>query len=114
MASAAVADGSSGTTRIELSIQGMTCAACAARVERKLSRLDGVQAAVNFATERASITAPAGVSVPMLIAAGAQPGQGGEPGGLAEVPGLGAGCGKLWIQFAEHDSPDSFVPVNPA
>ena len=71
MASAAVADGSSGTTRIELSIQGMTCAACAARVEKKLSRLDGVQAAVNFATERASITAPAGVSVPMLIAAGA-------------------------------------------
>ena len=57
MASAAVADGSSGTTRIELSIQGMTCAACAARVERKLSSLDDVRAAVNFATERASITA---------------------------------------------------------
>jgi hypothetical protein len=50
-ASAAVAEGSSGTTRIELSIQGMTCAACAARVEKKLNSLDDVHPTVNFATE---------------------------------------------------------------
>ncbi|MGD0378080.1 MAG: heavy metal translocating P-type ATPase [Streptosporangiaceae bacterium] len=76
MASAAVADGSSGTTRIELSIQGMTCAACAARVERKLNNLDDIRATVNFATERASITAPPGITVPMLIAAIEQAGYG--------------------------------------
>ena len=76
MASAAVADGSSGITRIELSIQGMTCAACAARVERKLNSLDDIRATVNFATERASITAPPHITVPMLIAAIEQAGYG--------------------------------------
>ncbi len=76
MASAAVADGSSGSTRIELSIQGMTCAACAARVERKLNSLDDVRATVNFATERASITAPPRITVPLLIAAIEQAGYG--------------------------------------
>jgi copper chaperone CopZ len=46
-----VAEGSSGTTRIELSIQGMTCAACAARVGKKLNSLDDIHPTVNFATE---------------------------------------------------------------
>jgi Cu+-exporting ATPase len=41
---------------VELSIGGMTCAACAARVERVLNKLDGVQASVNFAVERAFLT----------------------------------------------------------
>src|ERR687885_185166 len=41
--------------RAELAISGMTCASCAARVERKLNRLDGVTASVNFATETASV-----------------------------------------------------------
>ncbi|SMD22067.1 heavy metal translocating P-type ATPase [Kibdelosporangium aridum] len=40
---------------IELEIGGMTCAACATRVERKLNKVDGVQATVNYATERASV-----------------------------------------------------------
>jgi P-type Cu+ transporter len=40
----------------------MTCAACAARVQKKLNRLDGVTASVSFATERARITAPPGVT----------------------------------------------------
>jgi Cu+-exporting ATPase len=40
---------------IELSISGMTCAACAGRIERKLNKLDGVHAVVNFATERATV-----------------------------------------------------------
>src|SRR5699024_3410579 len=48
---------------------GMTCASCAARVERKLNRLDGVQASVNFATEQARVQAPEGVGVDELIAA---------------------------------------------
>jgi Cu+-exporting ATPase len=58
-----------GAAEIELAIAGMTCAACAVRVEKKLNRLDQVSATVNFATERASITAPAGVSAPDLIRA---------------------------------------------
>jgi len=42
--------------RIELAIGGMTCASCAARIEKKLNRLDGVTATVNYATEKASVT----------------------------------------------------------
>ncbi|MEV0068027.1 heavy metal translocating P-type ATPase [Amycolatopsis sp. NPDC050768] len=44
---------------VELAIGGMTCAACAARVERKLNKLDGVRASVNFATERAIVESDA-------------------------------------------------------
>ncbi|WP_285729382.1 heavy metal translocating P-type ATPase [Nocardiopsis sp. ATB16-24] len=45
----------SGATSVELSISGMTCAACANRVEKKLNKLDGVTATVNFATEKANV-----------------------------------------------------------
>jgi Cu+-exporting ATPase len=58
-----------GAIEVQLAVRGMTCAACAARVEKKLNRLDHVTATVNFATERAVITAAPGVSVPALIAA---------------------------------------------
>ncbi|MDR7301480.1 heavy metal translocating P-type ATPase [Haloactinomyces albus] len=44
---------------VELAVSGMTCAACAVRVERKLNKLDGVRASVNYATARASVTVPA-------------------------------------------------------
>ncbi len=54
--------------RIELSIGGMTCASCAARIEKKLNRMDGVEATVNFATERARVDFGPGVSVADLIA----------------------------------------------
>ncbi|MDO9407136.1 cation-translocating P-type ATPase [Patulibacter sp.] len=47
--------------RVELGLTGMTCAACANRIERKLNRLDGVQATVNYATEKASVTYDAAV-----------------------------------------------------
>jgi Cu+-exporting ATPase len=56
------------TSQVELLIGGMTCAACAARVEKKLNRMDGVTATVNFATEKARVTYPAGVEVADLIA----------------------------------------------
>ncbi|MEN3615480.1 heavy metal translocating P-type ATPase [Plantactinospora sp. ZYX-F-223] len=42
--------------RIELKIGGMTCASCASRIEKKLNRLDGVTATVNYATEKATVT----------------------------------------------------------
>jgi Cu+-exporting ATPase len=61
----------SGLARQELAISGMTCASCVARIERKLSKLEGVrEAAVNLATERASIAYdPARVKVAHLIGA---------------------------------------------
>ena len=46
---------------IELAIGGMTCASCAARIEKKLNRLDGVTATVNYATEKAKVTFADGV-----------------------------------------------------
>jgi P-type Cu+ transporter len=42
--------------RVELVLEGMTCAACATRIERKLGKLDGVDASVNYATEQAAVT----------------------------------------------------------
>ncbi|MGW3727389.1 heavy metal translocating P-type ATPase [Streptomyces sp. NPDC000851] len=53
---------------IELSIGGMTCASCAARIEKKLNRMDGVTATVNFATEKAKIFYPGTVEVADLLA----------------------------------------------
>ncbi|MFC8284430.1 heavy metal translocating P-type ATPase [Streptomyces cyaneofuscatus] len=44
------------TGTVELSIGGMTCASCAARIEKKLNRMDGVEATVNYATEKAKVT----------------------------------------------------------
>src|SRR6478735_2748864 len=46
---------SAARERVELDVGGMTCASCAMRVERALNRLDGVEATVNYATERASV-----------------------------------------------------------
>ncbi|MFE2629530.1 heavy metal translocating P-type ATPase [Streptomyces sp. NPDC059374] len=56
------------TSDVELVIGGMTCASCAARVEKKLNRMEGVSATVNYATEKAKVTVFAGVTVPDLIA----------------------------------------------
>ncbi|MFF3345063.1 heavy metal translocating P-type ATPase [Streptomyces sp. NPDC002779] len=56
------------TSEVELLIGGMTCASCAARVEKKLNRMDGVTASVNYATEKAKVRYPAGVEVADLIA----------------------------------------------
>ncbi len=56
------------SSQIELSIGGMTCASCAARIEKKLNRLDGVTAAVNYATEKASVTYAAPVTPQQLVA----------------------------------------------
>jgi Cu+-exporting ATPase len=54
--------------RIELSIGGMTCASCASRIEKKLNRMDGVTATVNYATEKASVAFPDAVTADDLIA----------------------------------------------
>ncbi|MFI0794220.1 heavy metal translocating P-type ATPase [Micromonospora rubida] len=54
--------------RIELAIGGMTCASCAARIEKKLNRMDGVTATVNYATEKASVSYAADITPGDLIA----------------------------------------------
>ena len=53
---------------IELEIGGMTCASCANRIERKLNKLDGVSASVNYATEKARVTVPEGYDPSDLVA----------------------------------------------
>lgn len=71
--------------QVELVIGGMTCASCAARIEKKLNRLDGVSATVNYATEKAQVSYPDGVTPQELVAVVAQAGYtaellGGGPG----------------------------------
>ncbi|MFF3762986.1 heavy metal translocating P-type ATPase [Streptomyces sp. NPDC001922] len=68
-----VTDGSaapdtSDASHVELTIGGMTCASCAARVEKKLNRMEGVTATVNFATEKAKVAYGSGVAIADLIA----------------------------------------------
>ncbi len=55
--------------QVELAIGGMTCASCAARIEKKLNKLDGVTATVNYATEKAKVTYTGEVNPDELVAA---------------------------------------------
>ncbi|WP_407839114.1 heavy metal translocating P-type ATPase [Streptomyces sp. DSM 116496] len=68
MSSSTVHDGPMATAEVELTIGGMTCASCAARIEKKLNRMDGVTASVNYATEKAKVSYGADVQVTDLIA----------------------------------------------
>jgi Cu+-exporting ATPase len=54
-------------SQVDLVIEGMTCASCAARIEKRLNKLDGVTATVNFATEQARVAVPESISVDELI-----------------------------------------------
>jgi Cu+-exporting ATPase len=54
--------------RVQLQIEGMTCASCAARIEKRLNKLDGVTATVNYATEKATVDVPDDVTADDLIA----------------------------------------------
>jgi Cu+-exporting ATPase len=76
-------------TRVELELEGMTCASCANRIERKLNALDGVAASVNFATEHASVEFdPAETSEGDLLGAVEAAGYSAR---LPELGGAGAG-----------------------
>lgn len=82
-------DPAPATHDVELAITGMTCASCANRIERKLNKLDGVTATVNYATEKAKVTFPdtvtpevlletveqAGYAATLPVAPGAEPGE---------------------------------------
>ena len=54
---------------IDLGIEGMTCASCVSRVEKRLGRLDGVEAEVNLATEKARVSFPSTTSIDELVEA---------------------------------------------
>jgi P-type Cu+ transporter len=64
---------------VELTVTGMTCAACAARIERKLNKVDGVHATVNYATERARVHLPPGVTAADAVAVVRTAGYDAEP-----------------------------------
>ncbi len=68
---------------LRLDLEGMSCASCAARIEKKLNKLDGVEATVNFATEQATIHCDAEVPLDQLVAAVALAGYGARPAGAA-------------------------------
>jgi len=74
----------SQTRQVTLDIGGMTCASCAMRIERRLNRLDGVAASVNFALEQATVTASGSVATDELVA------QVEAAGYTASVPALSA------------------------
>jgi Cu+-exporting ATPase len=83
------------TAQVELEISGMTCASCANRIERKLNKLDGVTATVNYATEKAKVAFPEGLDPADLVRTVEEAGYGAtlprpasadaEPGGEGEV-----------------------------
>jgi P-type Cu+ transporter len=70
---------------VDLAITGMTCASCSARIERKLNKIDGVEASVNLATEKASVSFPSALSVADIVATVEKTGYGATP--LAEDRG---------------------------
>src|SRR6266702_4372391 len=64
---------------VRLDLEGMTCASCAARIEKKLNELNGVEATVNFATEQATVCSERSVSVDALVGAVESAGYGASP-----------------------------------
>jgi P-type Cu+ transporter len=89
-------------TTFRLDLEGMTCASCAARIEKKLNRLEGVAATVNFATEQATVHCDGAVPVDRLVAA-------------VELAGYGAHLAKAphGAHEGEHrhdDEPAAVVP----
>jgi Cu+-exporting ATPase len=88
----------SETQDTELQLEGMSCASCAARIERKLNQLDGVQASVNLATERASVHHDASVQVDTLIHAV-------EAAGYAAQPAVAAHQAHPGGEHHHHDEP---------
>ncbi|MEP6910405.1 MAG: heavy metal translocating P-type ATPase [Actinomycetota bacterium] len=71
------------TPEVRLDLEGMTCASCAARVEKALNQLDGVEATVNFATEQATVRSGGDVAVEALVGAVESAGYGARPAAAA-------------------------------
>jgi len=86
---------------VELAITGMTCASCANRIERKLNKLDGVVATVNYATEKAKVSFPSSVSTDALLATVEAAGY---HAALPEPPASGEAAAR---EGTAHDAVDS-------
>ncbi|PZG49743.1 copper-translocating P-type ATPase [Spongiactinospora gelatinilytica] len=86
---------------VELSISGMTCASCANRIERKLNKLDGVTATVNYATEKAKVTFGPGIEPEALVAEVEKAGYG------AALPAPEPAAGEA----GEQEEPDGLRPL---
>ena len=91
--------------QVELVIGGMTCASCAARIEKKLNRMDGVSASVNYATEKARVSYGAGVRPEDLVATVA------ETGYTAELPAPPSTAGDPAAAAPDGDSTDETRPL---
>jgi P-type Cu+ transporter len=98
MSSAAVSRGqssgpgeSSGLVRVELLVTGMTCAACAAKVEGRLNAIENVCATVNIATEKATVAAPPSVRIQLLVEEIERAGYGAEVPGASGEPAEAGG-----------------------
>ncbi|HEX6664666.1 MAG TPA: heavy metal-associated domain-containing protein, partial [Gaiellaceae bacterium] len=74
-------------TDVRLDLEGMTCASCAARIETKLNRLEGVDATVNLATEQATVHADRTVGMDALLAAVESAGYHARPAAAPEAHG---------------------------
>ena len=94
------------TRDVELAIGGMTCASCANRIERKLNKLDGVTATVNYATEKAKVSFPDSFTAEDLVAVVEQTGYTAAlpepPAALAEAAADGAELGPTAAEIAEE------------
>ncbi|HEX5984104.1 MAG TPA: cation transporter, partial [Solirubrobacterales bacterium] len=84
--------------RLELPIEGMTCSSCAGRIEKSLNRLEGVEATVNFATERASVSFDPGQVAPEELVGAVE-----KVGYSASLP---APAGEEADEAREHDPAD--------
>ncbi|MDQ2790276.1 MAG: heavy metal translocating P-type ATPase [Actinomycetota bacterium] len=106
MTTSAPAPATTGAVRdIELAIGGMTCASCANRIERKLNKLDGVTATVNYATEKARVSAPYGVDPAELVA------QVEAAGYTAQLPRPPATPSGTPARVPEREEPDATRPL---
>ncbi|MGC5009209.1 heavy metal translocating P-type ATPase [Streptosporangium sp. DT93] len=95
---------------IELAIGGMTCASCAARIERRLNKLEGVSATVNYATEKAKVAYPGEITHDDLIAEVRKAGYTAEPPAPPAPPEpVTAPDGSE--RSGEHDEHDGLAPL---
>lgn len=99
MSAPAAAPVGAADVQLDLAIDGMTCASCVARVEKRLGRIDGVTASVNLATERARVTAPATLDPALLVAEVQKAGYGAHVIEKAEPPAVADSGAALRIRL---------------